>query len=180
MRYVVAGFCVFAIACAGEAPTAPTPLSTQSGAPAASTSLVRQSGGGVGLTAASGSELPFKGSLQATETVEGNLHQLVGTGNGTHLGQFKYAADITIDPATGEGLGTVTWTAANGDQIFATTTGEVVRLDFPNLVLAETQIITGGSGRFVGATGTVVVNRSLNLVTGITDGSFTGTINMDH
>lgn len=180
MRYVVAGFCVFAIACAGEGPTAPTPLSPQSGAPTASTSLLRQNGGGVGLTAASGLDLPFKGSLQATETIEGSLHQLVGTGNGTHLGQFKYAADITIDPATGEGLGTVTWTAANGDQIFASTTGEVLGLEFPTLVLAETQIITGGTGRFAGVTGTVVVNRSLDLLTGVTSGTFTGTIDLGH
>ena len=53
-------------------------------------------------------------------------------------------------------------------------------LEFPNLVLAETQIITGGTGRFAGATGTVVVNRSLDLLTGVTSGTFTGTIDLGH
>ena len=53
-------------------------------------------------------------------------------------------------------------------------------LEFPNLVLAETQTITGGTGRFAGVTGTVVVNRSLDLVTGVTSGTFTGTINLSH
>jgi hypothetical protein len=126
-----------------------------------------------------GSELPFKGNLHATEGVEGNLHSLSGTGNGTQVGQFGYAAAITVDEATGQGLGTVVWTAANGDQIFASTTGEVLGL-VPNLVLAETQTITGGTGRFAGVTGTVVLNRSLDLVTGVTSGTFTGTINLGH
>ena len=127
-----------------------------------------------------GSELPFKGNLHATEAVEGNLHSLSGTGNGTQVGQFGYAAAITVDEETGQGLGTVVWTAANGDQIFASTTGEVLGLEFPNLVLAETQTITGGTGRFAGVTGTVVVNRSLDLLTGVTSGTFTGTIDLGH
>jgi hypothetical protein len=170
MRYVVLCFCVFATACAGATPTTPT-------------SSLSQSGGGVGVAvteAKGGSELPFKGDLQATEAVEGNLHHLMGTGNATHLGRFTFTADITVDDATGKGVGTVIWTAANGDQIFAHTTGEVVLLDFPNITIRETQIITGGTGRFSGASGTNVLDRSLNLLTGITTGSFTGTINPSH
>jgi hypothetical protein len=56
----------------------------------------------------------------------------------------------------------------------------VLGLEFPNLVLAETQTITGGTGRFAGVTGTVVVHRSLNLLTGVTSGTFTGTIDLGH
>ena len=168
MRYLLVGFCAFAAACSGDTPTGPTSVSALSG-------------GAVAPTAAmAGSELPFKGTLHATEAVEGNLHSLSGTGNGTQIGQFGYAAAITVDEATGQGLGTVVWTAANGDQIFASTTGEVLGLDFPNLFLAETQIITGGTGRFAGATGTGLVNRSLDLLTGVTSGTFTGTINLGH
>ena len=49
--------------------------------------------------------------------------------------------------------GHLTWTAANGDQIFSSTTGEAV-VNFPIVTIEEKQIITGGTGRFVGATGT--------------------------
>ena len=174
MRYVIVGFCVFAAACSGTTPTGPTSVSRNTEVSAFNREVVAP------MAVRSISDLPFKGDLQATEAVEGNLHHLTGTGNGTHVGQFAYAADITIDETTGQGLGTVVWTAANGDRIFASTTGEVLGLEFPNLALAETQIITGGTGRFAGATGTVVVNRSLDLLTGVTIGTFTGTVNLGH
>jgi hypothetical protein len=165
MRSVILGFCVFATVYAG--------------APA-STSLLNKIGVMVTVQAAeNGSELPFKGNLQASEAIDGALHQLVGTGNATHLGQFTFTADITVDDQTAQGEGTVVWTAANGDQIFATTIGEAV-VDFPTVTITETQIITGGTGRFSNASGTITVDRSLNLLTGITTGSFTGTINIGH
>jgi len=125
-----------------------------------------------------GSELPFKGNIESTEAVNGALHHLTGTGNGTHLGRFRYSADITVDDQTGDGVGTVIWTAANGDQIFADTHGEIVLLDFPNLTLRETQVITGGTGRFSGASGTIIVDRWLDLVTGNTTGSYGGRIDL--
>jgi hypothetical protein len=175
MRYVVIGFCVFAAACAAASPTAPTSPAT---APASS-----PIGAGIAATEAkSGSELPFKGNLQASEAVDGALHHLVGSGNGTQLGRFTYTAEITVDEETGNGAGTVTWTATNGDQIVASTTGRILVADFPNgqLTIGETQIITGGSGRFSGASGTISVERSLDLMTGVTGGPFTGTINLGH
>jgi len=176
MRCLVFVFFVFATACAGTSPTAPT----SSLSPAAATSSSSQSGGAAVTQAQQGSELPFKGNLQATEAVDGALHHLVGTGDGTHLGRFTYAADITVDQQTGEGVGTAIWTAANGDQIFATTHGEIVVFDFPNLTLKETQIVTDGTGRFSGASGTIIVDRSLDLLTGNTAGSYSGTIRLGH
>jgi hypothetical protein len=110
--------------------------------------------------------------------VDGAVHHLLGAGEGTHLGQFKYSAEITVDEQTGDGVGTVTWTAANGDQIFATTHGAIVLLDFPTLVLREIQVITGGTGRFSTASGTVIVDRSLDLESGHTTGSYSGTITL--
>ena len=175
MRYAIVGFCVFAAACSGTTPTGATSVSAPNTEVSAFNREVVAP-----ITVRSISDLPFKGDLQATEAVEGNLHHLTGTGNGTHVGQFGYAADITIDETTGQGLGTVVWTAANGDRIFASTTGEVLGLEFPNLALAETQIITGGTGRFAGATGTLAVSRSLDLLTGITIGTFTGTVDLGH
>ncbi|MES2920961.1 MAG: hypothetical protein V4819_05425 [Verrucomicrobiota bacterium] len=40
----------------------------------------------------------------------------------------------------------------------------------------ETATITGGTGRFASAAGKIVLTRTLNQATGITFGSFDGTI----
>ena len=72
MRYVVIGFCVVAAACAGTPPSAPT---------APSSTIV----GAAVMAARAGSELPFRGTLQATEIVaDDGLHHLDGVGEATH------------------------------------------------------------------------------------------------
>jgi hypothetical protein len=42
----------------------------------------------------------------------------------------------------------------------------------------EILTVTGGTGRFVGATGTVISTRLLDQVSGDTSGSFDGTIDI--
>ena len=171
MRYVIVGLCVFATACSGAASPSPT----------APNSAPSQHGGGSAETSASnGSELPFNGDLHATEAVDGNLHHLVGTGNGSHLGRFTYTAEITVDEMTGNGTGTVVWIAANGDKVFANTLGSIVDASESGITIRETQTITWGTGRFDGAAGTIVVTRTLDFATGSTSGSYTGTINLAH
>ena len=178
MRYVVIGFCLFAAACAGASSTAPTSSAT---AFSATTSSSNQIGRGIATTEAEGgSDLPFKGDLRATEAVNGQMHHLTGEGNSTHLGQFTYDAHITVDPITHNGVGTVVWTAANGDQIFASTAGHVLSVAFPIVSFEETQSITGGTGRFVDASGTIIVERTLDVTTHATTGSFDGEISLGH
>jgi hypothetical protein len=171
LQHVVLGFCVVAAACAGEAPTAPTVASS-----ATSGAAVTEAQGG--------SELPFRGTFQATETtatVNDPMNHLVGTGNATHLGRFTLTSDFTVDVATATAVGTAVWTAANGDQLFTTVTGEAV-VTFPNAAIVETHVITGGTGRFAGASGKTPlrVERSLNLVTNVSSASITGTISLSH
>jgi hypothetical protein len=165
MRFVVLGFCVFAAACA-EAPSAPTSPSSPIGGAA-----VTQARGG--------SELPFRGALQATETVDGALHHLVGTGEATHLGRFTLTSEFTVTTPPPTASGTAIWTAANGDQIFTTVTGQGV-VTFPVLAVVETHTITGGTGRFAGASGSIILERSINLQTFISSASITGTISLGH
>ena len=147
MRYLILGVCVFAAACAGEAPGAPTSASsTVSGASA--------------TDAERGSALPFGGTLQSTERVESGdatseVRHLDGTGNATHLGRFSLSVDFTVTPSTGNAVGTATWTAANGDPIFATVTGHGDIVVFPTVVIGESHSITGGTGRFADASGTI-------------------------
>ncbi len=54
------------------------------------------------MEANNGSQLPFKGKFQAEESrLDTPHHDLVGSGNGTHLGRFTYIAHVDINEATG-------------------------------------------------------------------------------
>ena len=151
MRYVVIGFCVFAAACTGT-PTGPT-------------SSLSQIAGAVATTEAKGgSELPFKGTYEGLETVGAvpSHHHLDATGNATHLGRFTVTADWTL--AQPAGLGTSTWTAANGDE-FSTSFTRTAVVAPPTITFTEIHTIAGGSGRFANASGTftVVQTRGLSM-----------------
>lgn len=75
---------------------------------------------------------------------------------------------ISADPATFglENLtfGSITIFSQEEDRLFGTTSGTAV-LDFQNLVgtVSDTISITGGSGRFSGATGTLILSENLTL-----------------
>ena len=169
MRHVVIGFCVVAAACAGTSPSAPTgPSSTIVGA------AVTEARGG--------SELPFRGTLQATEKVaDDGLHRLDGGGEATHLGRFTLTSEFTLltPPPVVTASGTATWTAANGDKIFTSTAGQGV-ITLPVAAIAETHTITGGTGRFADVSGRLIVDRSLNVLTLHSSASLTGTISLGH
>jgi hypothetical protein len=169
MRYALIGFALLAAACSGAPPTAPTSLT-----PASSSSL--SAGQFTGLRAQSGSGLPFNGDLHATESFD-PVHHLVGGGIGSQLGRFSYRADITVDDTTGDGVGTVVWTGANGDQVLASTHGSIAGEIDNGIRIREEQTITGGTGRFSGASGSIIVTRTLDFATGSTSGSYAGTIN---
>ena len=133
-----------------------------------------------------GSALPFKGRLQSTERVvsmpDDNtaVRHLDGTGNATHLGQFTLSADFTVIMSTGNATGTATWTAANGDQLRAIVAGHGDIVEFPTVTITETHTITGGTGRFANASGSLTIERSANILTGVSAGSLSGTISLGH
>ena len=165
MRYAVLGFCLFATACAGTTPTGPI-------------SSLSQIGGGVATTEAKGgSELPFKGTYEGLETVGtvSSHHHLDATGNATHLGRFTVTADWTI--GTGGGIGTSTWTAANGDEFHTSFTRSRATLTF-----TEIHTIHGGTGRFADASGTftVVQIRALSTLPSGNTATIDGTISLGH
>ncbi|PYI88985.1 MAG: hypothetical protein DME26_02260 [Verrucomicrobia bacterium] len=120
-------------------------------------------------------ERPFQGRIDgqfvATPTLDPTVY--VGgaqaVGNGTHVGAFtKVTSDVT-DIATGEVEGSFTMTAANGDHVTGVYGGFIVFGSTPGTfswVLDAT--ITGGSGRFSGATGEFVFIADGESV--ITDG----------
>ncbi len=131
--------------------------------------------------AAAKEQVPFKGPLAGLETDVVEFPTLFGnlkaTGHATHLGRFTMTLQAQVDLLTGMGVGSIRFIAANGDSIFALFTGQETPTADPNVVsLVEVADITGGTGRFTGATGSFSLERVINLATGVSSGSFTGTI----
>jgi len=124
-------------------------------------------------------ELPFRGAIQGVEiaTVEFPLLFVDATasGNATQLGRFTMTYELEVDLLIHDTSGSAVFTAANGDSLFTDIVGHGTSLgDFASIV--ETHTITGGTGRFEGASGSFIRTYMLNLVTGVTSGSFDGTI----
>jgi len=100
-----------------------------------------------------------------------------GTGNATQLGAFAVTYHAEVNLVTRVGTGSVEFVAANGDRVFADVVGQSTPTGNPDVVaIVEIDTITGGTGRFANATGSFVLERLLDQVTGSTFGSFDGTI----
>ena len=161
-----------------DSPTSPTsgPLSHGS-----STAVGGASASGA---ARSTDVVPFKGRLEGSSTITFDPPPssffavlLEGTGNATLLGRFALVAPHRVDTRTGGAIGSLAFTAANGDVLTADFTGASGPTATPNVfAIVETATITGGTGRFAGATGSFIIERLVDLGTGLTSGSFDGTI----
>jgi len=131
---------------------------------------------------AAGEQVPFKGSLEGDVTVEPLTPPFVhvdvdADGNATELGSFELDIPHDVNRADGTAVGSYEFTAANGDAVFADFTGQSTPTETPGvLYIVEMATITGGTGRFAGATGNFTVERLFDTVTGTTVGSFKGTI----
>jgi hypothetical protein len=137
-----------------------------------------------GPAAAAEKFVVFSGSLQANEpfVFQGpppGFLLVTGTGGGIaiHLGRFTITWSFTVNVADGTGSGPLVFTAANGDQVFATAVGASEPTNTPGVFrIREVFTISGGSGRFLNAQGSVITDRLTDLNTGFTSGSFHGTI----
>jgi hypothetical protein len=132
--------------------------------------------------AAAGHQVPFKGSLEGDVTVTPLAPRFVAvdveaTGHATHLGKFTLDVPHVVNRATRTAIGSYEFTAANGDTVYAEFIGLAMPTATPGvLYIEETATITGGTGRFAGATGSFSVERWYDTVAGTTTGSFEGTI----
>ena len=131
-----------------------------------------------------GEGVPFKGGLEGTATRSPDpddpaivLVDVEGEGHASQVGQFTVSAPHAVDTATRTATGTYEFTAANGDAVTAEFTGTATPTATPGvLLIVETATITGGTGRFAGATGTFTVTRLYDPAAGTTSGSVEGTI----
>ena len=137
---------------------------------------------GLAGPASAGEQLPFKGSFEGDVTVTPlappfRQVDVEAAGNATYLGQFTLDIPHVVNRATRTAIGTYEFTAANGDTVYAEFTGVATPTAIPGvLYIEETATITGGTGRFAGATGIFSVERWYDMVAGTTIGSFEGTI----
>jgi hypothetical protein len=131
--------------------------------------------------AAAKKQVPFHGSLEGAEIdVVQDTTLLVdgsGTGIATHLGRFTVTWEATVNLLNNSGVGSFVFTAANGDSIFTDQVGQAEPTETPGVFqVVEINTITGGTGRFTGATGSFILERLVDLTSGFTSGSFRGTI----
>ncbi|MFL5339744.1 MAG: hypothetical protein ACJ8F7_06210 [Gemmataceae bacterium] len=136
---------------------------------------------GLAGPAPAGEQVPFKGSLDGDVTVTPLTPPFVmvdveATGNATHLGKFTLDIPHVVNRAARTAVGSYEFTAANGDKVYADFTGASVLVAPGVLYIEETATITGGTGRYAGATGSFSVDRLYDTIAGTTVGSFEGTI----
>jgi hypothetical protein len=127
-------------------------------------------------------ETPFKGTVNAVETgtVVFPIRFLdrEGTGTATYLGRYTEHVVMEINIPTMTSTGTATFTAANGDTLLASVVGQATRTGPTMLSIVEVYTITGGTGRFADATGSFTLKSTVDQVTGVSSGTFSGAI--DH
>src|SRR5262249_38352318 len=129
-----------------------------------------------------GEQVPFKGRLEGVVTVTpvDPLTDFVlvnGTGNATQLGQFTVTIPHLVDHPTRTATGSYHFVAANGDTLSADFTGQATLTPTPGVLsIVETATITGGTGRFAGATGSFTVERLSDGAAGTTTGPISGTV----
>lgn len=133
-------------------------------------------------------ERPFKATwsgnahLSPTDDPTVLRNDETGEGNATHLGNFQWAsveyADFDVVPGGVAVTGEFVMTAANGDEVHGTYTTVGLFADATTLVIHGTLTVTGGTGRFVGATGSADLDAVAYLAPGLPfDGELKGTIN---
>lgn len=133
------------------------------------------------FAAPAATEKLLKGSFEAVETQQvvfpTAFIDATGVGNATHLGLFTYRLQAELYLPTLTASASATLIAANGDMIFGVGSGQGTPTGTPGFVLiVEIYTITGGTGRFAGATGNFTVERVINRATFASSGTISGNI----
>jgi hypothetical protein len=131
---------------------------------------------------AGAAETPFKGTVDGDEIVVITPPTASvtrdGTGTATYLGKFTEQITLQVSLATGQATGTAIFTAANGDTLTATVDGQATPTGPTTLSIVEHYTITGGTGRFADASGTIMLEATVDQGTGLSSGTLSGAI--DH
>jgi len=131
------------------------------------------------IPASAQQQVPFTGTFQEKDAVNPSTITTSGTGIGTHMGVFSLTQDTSLITFTGPAH----WVTVNGDSIDSTfvSSADFSTASLGYITVTEIHTITGGTGRFAGAQGNFVLERTHILAlsddgTHVTFGSFHGTI----
>ncbi len=133
------------------------------------------------VSTATAKTLHIAGAIYTTEndvvTPPTMLVQLEGDGCATQFGRYSLLIKETVFLPTLASNGTIVIDAGCGDKLFGTTLGQGTPTDDADEVsIVEVNTITGGTGRYKGATGTITVTRLLNVPENTSSGAIIGTI----
>lgn len=126
--------------------------------------------------------VPFKGYyITRAEFLQGPAKQkITGTGEASHLGASTFVANATVNFGTPPPFaieGTAVFTAANGDQFFTRFTGWNTPLGNGMSRGDIFHTLTGGTGRFDDATGTLTAVALVNQASPTNQVWYEGSIN---
>ena len=127
--------------------------------------------------------IPFKGTLQSNESYRTIFPTMFvtakGSGEATLLGQITvhYMSEVNLSDLSQSG--SVSLAGIYGDSLLAIGAGQAIQDRTPGMFnVVENYTITGGTGRFAGASGTLILKRRVSAKAGITSGSFEGYIEL--
>ena len=139
----------------------------------------------ISIPAVNAGRVPFNGTWQANELSTffgdppvGFFSNGQGTLSGTELGPLALYLANLVDLATFDGVGTARLIDANGDSIFTTGSGhaDLVTPNPPVFHITEIHTVTGGTGAYANARGSFTVDRTIDLSTGDSSGTFSGAV----
>ena len=134
------------------------------------------------MYATAADQMPLNGSETGTFQLLGSCEtgglalEVTGTGHATFIGRYTGRYRECFDPATGAVTdGSFTLTAENGDTLYGTYAGQAVPAG-ANVSYDDPGVITGGTGRFTGASGNANTTGVANLATGEYRGTISGSV----
>ena len=131
----------------------------------------------VPTASAGATTVPFRATIAETFTINPACFparlcgDITGSGHGSHLGKIGESAAIVSYLSTPLGGGcfpetrTTTLTAANGDELTLAAAGTNCPTSPTTVAASDTFTVTGGTGRFVGASGSGTVSATVDLAT---------------
>jgi len=175
MRPVLLALCLSTAACSSQTFQSPT-SPTRSGPTAVQTQ------------ARAATPLPFKGRISGPTSAKIAFPVIVitstGTGEASQLGRFTSTGVNTGTLGQPTTNGTWDFVAANGDVLTSTTESTAEPLGPASVFVTTVGTITGGTGRFAGASGayrmTFTDVHDEVTATGTFDGAFDGYIDLAH
>lgn len=139
----------------------------------------------IGISAAvasAGEKSPpnWKGGGTGTTQPEGGVDVDAFSGKSSHLGLFTGAGFHVLNPVDFTFAGQATWTAANGDTLEVTYTGQVFFTGDPDFPFGfdATLVANGGTGRFADVQGQAVMTGAFTGVPGDFVFEFEGTLDL--